>query len=67
MELITNGQKPCDCSAKLKELEANLNADGTFLYIGARAQCDCGVQYQLGDDQRDGRHWYAVSVSPTRA
>lgn len=67
MELITNGKAVCDCSAKLKELEANLNDDGVFLHISARVRCDCGVEYQLGDSQREGRYWFAVGVAPDRA
>lgn len=67
MELITNGKPVCDCSVKLKGLEANLNDDGVFLHTGARVRCDCGVEYRLRDSQSGGRSWYAVGTALDRA
>lgn len=64
MELISNGRPYCDCHAKLKQLEANLNADGTYLHLGARVRCDCSKQYVLDEDQRDGRYWNLVGPAP---
>lgn len=66
MELITNGRPTCDCYAKLGQLEANLNAEGTFLHLGARARCDCGEQYELKESQFDGRGWVKVGPAPAR-
>jgi hypothetical protein len=57
MDLIQNGARPCDCYAKFRQFEENLNAEGTYLHIGARVRCDCGAEWDLCDDQRDGRHW----------
>lgn len=31
--------------------------------VGTIAECDCGRQYRMADDQRDGRYWVSV---PTR-
>lgn len=64
MELIANGPQPCDCYARLAQLEANLNAEGTYLHLGARARCDCSTQYVLDESQRDGRYWSKVGPAP---
>lgn len=67
MELITNGRPFCDCYTKLVELEKNLNDEGTYLHLGARARCDCNTEYMLDESQRDGRYWRTVGPAPARA
>lgn len=62
MELISEGHSRCNCHEKLKIMEGNLNADGTYLNLGALIRCDCDVIYELSDDQRDGRHWRPADV-----
>lgn len=64
MELISEGRPRCDCYGKLVAFEKNLNNEGTYVHLGARVRCDCSEQYELRDDQRDGRSWFKVGPAP---
>ena len=54
MKIVHHVPIPCDCHAKLRAFE---RAPESSFFMGTIVECDCGKQYKLVDDQRDGIGW----------
>lgn len=51
MKIIRLVSPPCDCLRKLRSYI------GGNVCVGSIIECDCGIQYELDEDQRDGKYW----------
>lgn len=49
-------RKPHDCGAELKFLEL----DNVDLLPGSIAECSCGLQYALKEEQFEGMYWAEI-------
>lgn len=60
-ELISARSQPCDCQSRLKAF-----AEGKGWWYGTQVRCDCGRLYQLAEDQREKRDYWALAVADPR-
>lgn len=58
MKLINNPPLPCRCRERIAAFLGERGTTG--LRIGSIIECDCGKQYKLTDDQRDGPYWAKI-------
>lgn len=59
MKLIEMPQPRCDCHTKAMEF---FKAHGEVWPLGTVIECDCGKQFVLRDDQRDGLYWHQTII-----
>jgi hypothetical protein len=54
MKIIKMVRPPCDCTDRLWKF---YNEHKPQMQVGSVVECDCGKEWKLREDQRDGLYW----------